>query len=479
MVFGRRTLAVSVLTVLASTLASNHVVESLAGPLASNPDPFVTYHDGWYYLTGTAGSRIPLKRAKTLQDLKTTPSETIFTNTSEPGLPNEAYWAPELHRLEDKWYIYFSARYTGKNERMFVLENANNNPLEGKWTYKGLIDPTNDRYSLDGTILQLRNQTYLVYSGIGNGPKQNLYVTKLKNPWTVEGNRTFIKGPEYDFEMRDSTVTEGPAILKKNGKVFLTYSGSACNTNHYSMGLMWMNESDDPMKIESWHKIDHPVFQEDAKAHAFGPGHNNFFKSPDGKEDWFAYHATTTNKDGCSNRVTFTKRVDWDANGFPVFGTPSEPGKRYGVPSGEPAVYSNSTLANGIYLIQAASDGRVVQAKDCSYNPNTPTVFVANTKDICQQWKVQAATDGAYAFAPLKGGRVLGLKDCKTDASSPAVTLNPNGKSCEKWHLRKQSNGNWLITSAANADIHLQVGKGTTANFATLDKPQYKLVRLE
>ena len=46
-----------------------------------------------------------------------------------------------------------------------------------------------------------------------------------------------ISEPEYEWEQRGFYVNEGPAILKKNGKIFLAYSASATD-HHYCMGLL-------------------------------------------------------------------------------------------------------------------------------------------------------------------------------------------------------------------------------------------------
>jgi GH43 family beta-xylosidase len=64
-------------------------------------------------------------------------------------------------------------------------------------------------------------------------------------------------------------------------------------------------------------------------AGAFGPGHNGFFKSPDGKQDWIIYHANPEPGEGCGNfRSPRIQRFTWNVDGTPNFGTP--------VPLGQP-----------------------------------------------------------------------------------------------------------------------------------------------
>lgn len=52
---------------------------------------------------------------------------------------SEHIWAPELHYLDGKWYIYFAGG--DKDDvwaiRPYVLECADADPLIGTWTEKG------------------------------------------------------------------------------------------------------------------------------------------------------------------------------------------------------------------------------------------------------------------------------------------------------------------------------------------------------
>ena len=66
------------------------------------------------------------------------------------------------------------------------------------------------------------------------------------------------------------------------------------------------------------------------------PGHNGFFKSPDGTEDWIVYHATTNANGGCDlNRSTRAQKFTWNADGTPNFGVPVGLGVPITAPSGE------------------------------------------------------------------------------------------------------------------------------------------------
>jgi GH43 family beta-xylosidase len=92
----------------------------------------------------------------------------------------------------------------------------------------------------------------------------------------------------------------------------------------------------DPLAAESWVKHPQPVFQRAHQADAFGPGHNNFFKSPDGTEDWIVYHANDRSSDGCDmGRTPRIQKFTWNLDGTPAFGTPVSTLAELPVPSGE------------------------------------------------------------------------------------------------------------------------------------------------
>ena len=93
--------------------------------------------------------------------------------------------------------------------------------------------------------------------------------------------------------------------------------------------MLEANLDANPLDAKSWTKINHPFLSTDPSSDAFGPGHNGFFKSPDGQEDWIIYHANPEPGDGCNNfRSPRIQRFTWNPDGTPNFGRP--------VPLGQP-----------------------------------------------------------------------------------------------------------------------------------------------
>src|SRR5262249_7712424 len=119
--------------------------------------------------------------------------------------------------------------------------------------------------------------------------------------------------------------------------VFLVYSTCAADTPDYKLGMVSIAPEADPMKSASWEQSVRPAFQRNDPAGVFGPGHNSFFKSPDGREDWIAYHAKSGTAVTYADRSTRAQPFTWNPDGTPNFGTPTGLDVDLRAPSGEPA----------------------------------------------------------------------------------------------------------------------------------------------
>jgi GH43 family beta-xylosidase len=133
-----------------------------------------------------------------------------------------------------------------------------------------------------------------------------------------------ISQPEYTWEIQGHRVNEGPAVLIRNGKVFVTFSASATDAN-YCIGLLWADENSDLLNPDSWHKLPEPVFFTNELLKRFGPGHNSFTVAEDGKTDVMIYHARDYKEINGEplydpNRHTRARILKWSDDGMPFFG---------------------------------------------------------------------------------------------------------------------------------------------------------------
>ncbi len=205
---------------------------------------------------------------------------------------------------------------------------------------------------------------YLIWSGWKgdiNG-EQDIFIAKMKNPWTVEGKRILLSEPSYPWEkigdlnnpndVSHVNVNEGPEVLAHDNKLFLIYSASGCWTDTYALGMLTASASADIMKASSWTKTDHPVFKQSPENKVYGTGHNSFFKSPDGKEDYILYHANSEPGQGCgAHRSPRAQKFAWNADGSPNFGEPAAAGVELPVPSG--TVVTNDEKRNAVLNIDS------------------------------------------------------------------------------------------------------------------------------
>jgi len=336
----------SVLVFLLATLAGFSQSTFINPLLPSGADPWSIYKDGNYYYTNTLGDRIDIWKTKNLADLSKAERKTIWIPPVGTSYSKEI-WAPEIHFIDGKWYVYFAAD-DGKNDnhRLYVLENASANPLEGEWTFKGKISDASNKWAIDGSVFEHNHQLYMVWSGWegNNNGRQDLYIAKLKNPWTIEGHRVKISHPELEWERHGDLhdpynpphvdVNEGPQVLVHGNKLFIVYSASGCWTDFYALGMLTASADGDLMNAASWKKSAQPVFKQSMERKVFAPGHNSFFKSPDGKEDWILYHANSEPGQGCGkHRSPRAQKFTWNANGTPYFGEPVKVGMALEVPS--------------------------------------------------------------------------------------------------------------------------------------------------
>jgi GH43 family beta-xylosidase len=311
----------------------------------SGADPWIIWKDGYYYYTNTSGSRLFLRKGKNLDDLKVSIGKTIWTPPAGTSYSKEI-WAPELHFVQGKWYMYFAADDgTNKNHRMYVVENTSSDPMEGTWVFKGKVSDPSDKWAIDGSVFEYSGKLYMVWSGWEGDVdgQQNIYIAGMKNPWTIEGDRVRISAPEYDWEkigdlnrveVPHVNVNEGPVSLVHIGKLFLIFSASGCWTDSYCLGMLTFTGKDDLLNPASWIKNPYPVFRQKPDSRAYAPGHNSFFSSPDGVENWILYHANSDAGQGCGRyRSPRAQKFTWKDDGTPDFGEPLSAGIPVEIPS--------------------------------------------------------------------------------------------------------------------------------------------------
>lgn len=297
-------------------------------------DPYVYRHtDGSYYFTASvpAYDVIILRHAATLAGLADAGEVAVWKKHSS-GPMSEHIWAPELHFLDGKWYLYFAA---GEKEdkwkiRPYVLECMGEDPMTGIWQEKGKMkraadDPFSfESFSLDATIFENRGKRYYVWAekvGIGS-QVSNLYIAEMETPCSLKTVQVLLTTPDYDWERVGFWVNEGPAVIRRGGRIYLTYSASETGIA-YCMGMLTADENADLLDPRSWRKERYPVLESCRERGIYGPGHNSFTTDEEGN-DILVYHARTEKEIVGDplynpNRHAMLMRIRWDENNRPVF----------------------------------------------------------------------------------------------------------------------------------------------------------------
>lgn len=338
--------------------------KTFTNPIAGIPDPWIVQYQGAYYTCKAHGDGINVSKSEKLTVINST--KTIWTAPKDNGAVkpwNTSHvWAPELHFVDGKWYVYYAAGRPSsesgsyKMQRTGVLRSKTTDPM-GEYEDMGMIYtgdeyvpdiiPTTDNtcYAIDMGVVRIGTKLYAVWSGTINkesGGDQRIYIAEMSNPWTISTNRVEISKPDQPWELVQPTakVNEGPAFLQRNGKLFIIYSCNGSWTKYYRLAYLTLDIGDDPMNPANWKKSPNAVFyrcddtiDEDG---VNGVGHCCFTKSPDGTENWIVYHVKNRNHGSYeTGRSTFIQRFTWNTDGTPNFGTPVGWLEPVVVPSGE------------------------------------------------------------------------------------------------------------------------------------------------
>lgn len=321
--------------------SSQAVTQTFTNPLMTGADPHMFYKDGYYYFVKTEGNGITVWKTESPVDLTYAKPVRVW-NAPAGTVYCCNVWAPEIHFLDGRWYIYFAADNGDDHyHRMYVLESQTQD-AQGAYTLKGKIAPPNapNAWAIDGTVFRHTDgKLYFVWSGRPGTDLtawQQIYIAPMSNPYTISGNRVSIVQATYSWEKKgwDGTtfgIVEAPAVLQRNGKTFITYSASFFATPDYALGMI-TNTNGKVLSPSSWSKRTSPVFKKTDGV--YGPGHNAFIKSPDGTEDWIIYHARNTTSSS-EKRTIRAQKFTWGSTGAPLFGTPIKAGVEIPLPSGD------------------------------------------------------------------------------------------------------------------------------------------------
>ena len=325
----------------------SHTLDStFVNPVWDGADPWMVKKDSFYYYCYTENNAIKVSKSRIMTERKNI--ETVWV-APESGWNKNHIWAPELHYVDGRWYIYYASGRAGPpfiHQRSGVLRSEGED-AHGPYEETGMLytsdHPENKTavWAIDVTLLHHQGQLYAIWSGWKENAEtdqtpQHQYIAPMSDPHTLSGPRVKISSPERSWETGGPLdINEGAEVLKTDTSVFIIYSCRESWLKKYRLGQLKLKSYDaDPLKPENWIKSG-PVFRGTDEVH--GTGHASFVNSPDGTENWIIYHSKKSTEPGW-NRDIRMKQFHWNKDGSPDFGEPVPAGVPLARPSGEMAI---------------------------------------------------------------------------------------------------------------------------------------------
>ncbi len=323
---------------------------SFTNPIRSNgADPWLFYHDGYYYYTATTGSSLGLARATNIGDLQYAEYVTVYKPEAGQAW-SQNIWSPEIHYYSDEeigegnggWYCYIACDDGDNvNHRMYVIKCLDGDNLLGRWgnPLTGEVNVPQkieakdipgfaDTWAAGQTDIRINGKLYMMYvTEKGRGTEdfgQTINIVEMTNPWTIIGESSVICYSEYDWEMGGysykasgksypKVVEGGTAVYADDGSIYIVYSGSGYWTVEYKLGqLKYLGGN--PLDIKNWEKLPTPIFSKSDNIN--GCGHASYLTDANG-QDWICYHAYI-GKDTSSGRYAFVEPYFADKNGVVI-----------------------------------------------------------------------------------------------------------------------------------------------------------------
>jgi beta-xylosidase len=320
------------------------------GHLLSCPDPSVVRaHVGAYryYLVCTsdyAVNALPIRGSNNL--LNWHPVGYVFPHGHQPwwalSSPVGRYWAPDIHRIEGRWVVYFAAQFNPRvmplrfddgariEEGTFVVGVAWSASLHGPWHtrllhYRGQFNRVNREQESYGGVIDpstvydpLTHQRYLFWA---EQPSSIWAGVLSPNGLYLRPSIHQVLTPRAGWECRTpngNCVVEGPEEYFHDGLVYLFYSGASTWTGTYAVGV-----------AVSWNPMGIPFrsFSTRPDLHSgggyIGPGGTSSpVVGPNGRDYIFYHVEIRPNRDHISaERYLFMSRIAWRRNGYyPLIG---------------------------------------------------------------------------------------------------------------------------------------------------------------
>ena len=381
-------------------------------PIAGYADPSVVYVDGWYYYTYAkeyAGKpAIYMAKAANLFDIgKVTPVLIWSQALSGQAKDMKALWAPQLYKLDGKWYVYASCQFPNDQDPgvnmvkryPYVWVAETDDPI-GSYSFFGCMENLDkDAFTyLSPRVIEHDGNTYMFFSGFwraadgSNGTHiQRMRVVKLESPTRMADGQVVISSPMYGYE---KGIMEGPfPFYAPDGTLYLLFAAGHTRTDEYCTGMLrFTGGENDPLTDASlWKKYETPLQFTDYATGVYSPGAMIVTTSPDGKDFYGVFHAKEYHYSAYTMRRMYMQKIDFAADGTPTM-TAAQP------------VSTTYTMAlNPLPLASRITGFDKTSAGDAASPFRRTRTYAGNFTDVPQGSWFYAYVGTAYEYALANG----------------------------------------------------------------------------
>lgn len=210
-------------------------------------DPFILPYHGWYYMYG---SRVENRDYGVYQNgcdvykscnlIDWSEAKLVIGDSGTVGIEN-IFWAPEVHIYEDKFYMFVTVKKGDEHRGTYIY--AADSP-EGEFIPFGEKKITPEEWEcLDGTLYIEDGTPYMVFchewTQVHDGEMCAVELSRDLKKAVGEPQLLFkASDTEWSKEIhRGDYVTDGPLLFKKNGILYMLWSGY--DSNGYVQALSY------------------------------------------------------------------------------------------------------------------------------------------------------------------------------------------------------------------------------------------------
>lgn len=294
-------------------------------------DPFVWEDQGVYYAIGTGareasgqtvGKVFPLLQSADLANWHYVGGALV----PPPGELGDTFWAPAVARHNGAFYLYYSVGHADSAHQLRVAHGAQpqgpyedmGRPLLDYRVTPFAIDPHPFRND-DGQWYLFFARDFLDCSGRARAGTA-LVARRMRSMSELEDEESVVLRARADWQRFranrrmyganwDWHTLEGPCLVQHENRYYCFYSGGCWENDSYGVDYGVADSVLGPYSDEG--NEAGPRVLRTIPKELIGPGHNSWFKGPDGSE-YLAYHAWDEER---SARQMYISRLVWTPEG--------------------------------------------------------------------------------------------------------------------------------------------------------------------